>query len=104
VQYKSVFLDHYYLLKNKKHVSYTSKTKSQDFDFFIKVTQLLATMTFRECGIFPLTPNSISLKSLSILNFSHSVPIYLQRVEGLPFLSYWMHITNMEWEIIGFLG
>ena len=80
--------------------------------FFIKVTQLLATMTFRECSIFPLnrkttyalTPNFISLKSLSILNFSHSVPIYLQRVEGLPYLSYWMHITNMEWEIIGFLS
>ena len=42
VQFKSVFLDHYYLLKNnKKHVSYTSKTKSQDVDFF-------------SCGIFPL--------------------------------------------------
>ena len=64
VQYKSVFLDHYYLLKNKKHVSYISKTKSQDFDFFIKVTQLLATMTFRECGIFPLnrkTKNDICI-------------------------------------------
>jgi hypothetical protein len=36
-------------------LGYISKTKSQDVDFFHKVyTQLLARMTLRECGIFPL--------------------------------------------------
>ena len=48
-RFRSVFLDNYYLLKNKKYV-YSCKTKSKGFEFFHKshaTAVAMATMTFQ---------------------------------------------------------